>query len=515
MRRKWLAHSKGYQIRIALIGLVLLFLPWDGLLAQSVSALDFRKLLSYTKKRPDFSVLNELASQKKPPLYLIVVPPQQNEGAGTDGNEKPSVAGSSGSTHEVPQVLSIYQGKWDSSIPDATAIFVQNKSGDTQLMAALNRIVQNPPPELFDGDLMVLDSGDLEDLRRIVSINRDSPFNSKDWEQKTFLLTSIHSTQLTLVTGLRRGSHGMTIIHCFRNTVGPMPAIEVGPDKQEVVRELIEELRNGSIPIYVRINLKGVPDSLKPEELEAIYMRLSLNSERDEKTTRLDQKPQLDNKTGQVTFLAQVPREILREGSLSISLLSDRFMFVDTKSRRRVGKVPIDGWLSDDVKGTRQTPVNVAKLFDEKGIHDDFRSYMVPHEIVEGLDRRDCRELFDEVSEGRQWPQEAHVRCSALRYLDAVVQEIRIARELAAGKMEVTVTSYEPSSRWVSPARQRTRDAAIAIGSYLRNEVKASGEKGLTVEEKEVEEKELTVEEMIRVGPQSPSEGGIEIRLIE
>lgn len=511
MRWKWLAHGEGYQVKLVLMGLVLLFLPWEGVLAQSFSALDFRKLLIYTKGKPGFSVLDELASQKKPPLYLVVVPPQQDAGAGTDGDEKSPHAGSS--TYEASQVLSIYKGKWDSSIPDATAIFIQNRSGDTSLMAALSRILDDQPPELFDGDLVILDSEDLEDLRRIVRINRNSPFVTTKWEQKAFLLTSIHSTQLTLITGMKRGSHGMTIIHCFQNTAGPMPAIEVGPDKQEAVRGLIEVLRSGLIPVNVRVNLEGAPYPLGIEELDAIYPALSLNLEKGDKTTRLEQilARQLDKKTGQVTLLAQIPRDILREGSLSISLESDRFMFIDKKSRRRVSEIPIDDWLGSNALGVRPTSVKVARKFEEKGARDDLRYYVIPQEIVEALDRPDCRELFAGVSENRRSPQGAQgevstivgktlVKCSALGYLDAVVREIQIARELTAGEMKVSVVLDEPPSRWVSPARQRTRDAAVAIGRYLETEAKASG---------------LTVEEMIRVGPQSPSEGGIEIRLAE
>jgi len=453
-------------------------------------------LLAYTKGRPEFGVLNELASQKKPPLYLVL-PPQQNKGAGTDGSEESSAEGSTGSSHEAPEVLSIFKGKWDSSIPDATAIFIQNKTGDARLMSALSRIVNDQPPELFDGDLVILDSADLDDLRRIVRINKDSPFVTTRWEQ-AFLLTSIHSTQLTLITGMKRGSHGMTIIHCFPNTAGPMPAIEVGPDKQDAVRGLIEVLRSGLIPVNVRVNLDGVPDQLGVEELETIYPALSLNLERGDKTTRLEQilARQLDKKTRQVTLLAQVPRDILRGGSLSISLPSDRFMFVDTESRRRVSEITIDGWLSNDSQDVRPTSVKVARKFDEKGTHDDLRSYVIPQEIVEDLDGPNCREAATAT-------ERTGVRCSALGYLVAVVGEIKIVRDLTAGKMKVSVVLDEPSSRWVSPARQRTRDAAIAICNYLRKEVKMP------------DGKELTVEEMIRVGPQSPSEGGIEIRLIE
>lgn len=524
----------GLRSRIILITLTFLLLPWDAVMAQSFSGLEFGKLVAYAKKSNQkdlLGVLEGLADGRERPLYVVFPPEQTGHTPVPSGGSKEEAGDQSSSTKRAWTSLAALIFKNESrfsSIPDATALFIRDISHEEVVVAALSQILREKPPELFDNNVEVLSPDDLDDLRKIVRINESESsaneipqfravqeFVSSNWVQKQFILTSLHPAQLTLISGFNRGERRMTVIHCFL-TVGTLPTIDVAPDMQELVRGLVG-LLHGDVPVSVRLGVNRIAEPLSDTELQAISESLGVVLSGSDSMG--SQEPfhrilPVDHENKRVIVLLLVPRGYLRRCFLVISLRSNRFVLLKPGSRERVSEIRIaeSGWLGTAGEGVKEIELQVVENSRAKGEHEEFRSYSIPLAVAVSLTGPDCRELMDApVGDGSQalardtvGRRRTRVGCEeALEYLGAIQSEIRIAKELAGEGAKVQIILHEPQSSWVSPARRRARKAAVAIGDYLRNRAAELNLEG------------SAIHQMIRVSLPGPEEGRIEIRLAE
>ena len=521
---------KRARLTLLVIAIALLFTAKT--FAQTYYAVDVEKLISYSSEDDQVRLKSELrnslggeSNNVSYPLYAVIPVASVKSRPIATENADPS---SSKDTPSAGAFL-IYRNELDkSSISGEAALFIQAISTREELSASLTEIVKKRPREIFDGDLVVLDSEDLEDLRRIISINRGedlsiqiqqfravSNFIEKQWDRRNLVLGSLPSARFTLVTGMKGGVSEMTIIHCLPDTTGPLPVVRVGLGMQQIVREFFEIVQGSFAPVSIRVKAKPIGVKLTQEQIEDIAWNLSLVLRKADVTVMYEQviERRVEGQKMEIALFALVPRSFLRGGAVSVRLRSDQFAFVDPDSRQRVHTTQIasDKWWQNESDDSLENTVQIVEAFDGRGErHEDFRSYFVPLQVSTDLSRPECREglntiTVDEASgQGYETGMSSdltQVVCvDAWRYLAAIVREIRIATSLRTG-LNVFVILDEPSVRWPRLLRG-TREAADIIAQFIRSK---AGKVGLA---------ESAVQSLIRVG-RLTSEKGIEIKLVE
>jgi hypothetical protein len=506
-------------------GLICFLLPWRDATAETFWALEVDRLASYanaTKQRELLAAVEALADRNERPLYILRAPRNATDlgavgSGGPNANQKPRSWMAASLIYEKEST--------SSAVPGGRAIHIRDITHEDVVLDGLDQIERDRPREFATRDVIVLTPDDRDDLRKIVDMNSggrletDIPqfravanFVETPWDQKRFILTTLYPDQLTLVAGIHQDGQRMTVIHCFLSPLGSLPAIDVAPERQNVVRDLIGLLRD-YMPIRVDVAMEGSPVGLTHSQLQEISERLGVmlsGSQGSEEPFHRIPRP---DGSGRVVLLLLVPRSHLRGGTLVISLRSDRFRFLEPRSRRRVSEVRIDGksWLGTSSTDTVELGLTVVEAFGGRGSLQELRSYSVPLEVGIRLARSDCRDRLNEglkVSDGGSGRSEDSVPNTAgrvicdevVKYLEAIATEMRIAKSLVGEGAKIQVILHERKSRWPSHIQKASTRAIEAISEYLK--------KYLPLDED-------GVQELIGMRGAVSPQPSIEIRLVE
>lgn len=528
---------------------LLLIIPRN---ASAQQAYEFAKLLSFaTANRldPDLQEAADVLAEWEPKPVYVVLPQQEPvvETDGTSGNTEGTTQGNSSSQTKWTVPLAIYQKEVKfSASSKAVAYFVQDLSHQEDLVGALSQIEREGRTSLNDGDLAILNVVDLDRLHKIALLSKVEGFSENGaildivnrfdqtvGDHKHLVFAHLHPQQITIVTGMNSRDNKMSVIHCFPDPIQPMVAFDITPEKQEPLRAIIEIAKQENIPVNVRAKLTRVGDALTNDDREHLADNLSLRARHTGRSVGRRQDWEVNHTAEELMLFTEIPWTTLHGVNLYLSLLTERFRFLDCAGRKREEKVQIEicDWShgsaatggNDTRAGSRRDACNQLKVvepFAGDGIHDDFSYYIPSPAVVAQFARAEClaaatsrqsrRHSADVTTATDAALGVAPAGCEeALRYAEAIAREIYIAAKLldrricstADSALTIEVILRMPTSRWTRP-QVKARAASVALVDYLRREAEHLG-LGSSV-----------VPRLSRVEATAESEQSIEIRFV-